>query len=129
MASSLLNDASMDNVKLASTLYRQTKAALGSFITLLGGNISIVQGSNILDAVNQRIQVLQAYVADPGFNAAAQYMYSDGTFDPITALNTMITDLQNVATWITTNMNIPVYTPAQTAPLLTLVQKAYNDAV
>lgn len=129
MPSSLIDISPVDNFRLARDEYRQTKNRLVYWINLLAGNITLVQGINMLDSVNLTIAKLQIYAADASLNIIAQAEYNDPTFDAVGILTTMITDLQAVSDWITAHLPNTTYTPTQTSALLALLQTTQADAI
>ena len=128
MAAKITGLPIFDTFRQADQKYQNVKAQLSTWATKLGGNVTLVDGINILQSVNQTITQLQAFALASNLNLAAQAAYQDPTLDAVAILNTMITDLQAISAWITTNLPNTTYTPAQTAPLLALIQTAITDA-
>jgi len=107
------------------------------FAQKLAGSISANDALQFANFLRTIIPQLQQCAAVPGIQAFAQAQYSDSTYDVGTEFTTMMSAIQSVLTWLENNIpsnavsvtsakvTYSSFTPAQTAPLLTLV----NDVV
>ena len=114
----------------------QEKAILQSWATKLSGNITGIDAMNMAANLAQVIPSMTTAASLPGMEYYAQTQYGNPSYDIVGAFNGMISALQAVQSWLV--VNVPsnavslsagilvgsVYTPAQTATLLTLVNAA-----
>lgn len=114
----------------------QQKTYLGIWNTKLNGNITALEGLEIVASINQATTLMDQYAALPGMAAYAQTQFGSPGYDVAAEYTAMRAALIAVRNWLTSN--IPsnaititngaqvgaVYTPAQTAGLKPLVTAA-----
>jgi hypothetical protein len=114
----------------------QQKTYLGIWNTKLAGNITALDGLEIVSSINQATTLMDQYAALPGLAAYVQTQFGSPGYDVAAEYTAMRAALIAVRNWLTSN--IPpnaititngaqvgaVYTPAQTAGLKTLVTAA-----
>lgn len=114
----------------------QQKAYLTTWNTKLAGNITALDGMEIVSSITSAVSLMDTYAALPGMAGYAQAQFNNAGYDVVAEFNTMRTALLAVSSWL--KANIPanavtvtngqavgaVYAPAATAPLKALVVTA-----
>ena len=114
----------------------QQKSYLTNWNTRLSGNITALDGLEIISSVNQALAAMDTNAALPGIAAYAQQQFGNDQYDVAAQYTAMKNALIAVRDWLKTN--IPsnavtitngaqvgaTYTPAQTAGLKALVVSA-----
>lgn len=120
----------------AVNVYKQEAIYLPQWQQKLSGPVTAMDGVAMANNIVQASAVLNAAISAPGMNAYAQFLFGDSTLNFTVALQNLVTALANIKTWLDgmaanaalTPVNGQItgatFTPAQTAPLLTLVQTA-----
>lgn len=112
------------------------KQYLAQWDAMLAGNITALQGLDMLANLDRVLPQMDALVAPAGMAAYAQAQLGSATYNIATEYSAMRAALDAIRVWL--RANIPanaitvtngvaigaVYTPAATAPLRTLVQSA-----
>jgi hypothetical protein len=114
----------------------QEKNILNNWATQLAGNITGIDAMNMVANLNNVIGQFNTLAALPGLQAYAQTQFGNGSYDVSGAFTTMLSALNAVLSWLTTNvpsngvslvngvLTGVTYTPAQTSALRSLVQTA-----
>lgn len=114
----------------------QQKTYLGNWAVMLSGNITAIDGLMIVSSINQATTAMDQYASLPGMASYAQTQFGDATYNVTTEYSNMRAALIAVRDWLVTNIPAnaitvsngaqvgATYTPAQTAPLLSLVNAA-----
>lgn len=114
----------------------QEKNYMAQWATAMAGNITAVQAQSWASNLNTVLPMMATLAATPGIQAYAQEQFGNATYDIAGNYTTMVNALTAIQSWL--NANIPAnsitisngslvgqsFTPAQTAPLLALVNTA-----
>lgn len=114
----------------------QEKGILNTWHAQLAGNMTGIDAMNMNANLTRVLGVCNTTKALPGLAAYARGQFGDGAYDVVAEFNSMVSALQAVQTWLTTNipsnavnlsggvLNGNTYTPAQTSALRTLIDTA-----
>lgn len=120
----------------AQSIAMQEKNYLVAWAAKLSGNITALDAMSWVANINAATSQLNAVAVLPGMQAYAQTQFGNPAYDVATAFTAMVNALTAIKTWIVANIpsnsivitnGVEVgasFTPAQTAPLLALVNAA-----